>query len=157
MSLSDHVVRFAVSPFGAALDVYGVRYTGHSLVSFLFAWTYGSPYNRPLLLETTGARTGKRRRAVLPYFPAGDSIAIVGSRGGMPHDPNWVHNLRADPHVGIWIDRERRAVRARVASGEERAVLWTEICERAPVYISYQKRATTREIPVVILEDVMAA
>ena len=134
------------------MDVYAVRYTGHSPVSFLFARTYGSPYNRPLLLETTGARTGKRRRAVLPYFPAGDEIAIVGSRGGMPHDPNWVHNLRAEPRVAVRVDRKRRQVRARIASGEERAALWAEICERAPVYVTYQKRATTREIPVVILD-----
>lgn len=135
------------------MDVYAVRYTGHSLVSFLFARTYGSPYNRPLLLETTGARTGKRRRAVLPYFAVGDSIAVVGSRGGMPHDPKWVHNLRAEPEVAVWVDRERRPVRARIATGEERAALWAEICQRAPIYVTYQKRATTREIPVVILDS----
>lgn len=152
MSASDWVVRFAVSPFGAALDVYAVRYTGHSLVSWLFAKTYGSPYNRPLLLESTGARTGKRRRAVLPWFPAGDAIAIVGSRGGMPRDPKWVHNLRANPEARIRIDRKLRRVRARIATGDERAKLWSEICQRAPVYVEYQKRATTREIPVVVLD-----
>ena len=152
MSGSDVVVRFAVSPFGAAVDVWCVRYTGHSLVSWLFAKTYGRPYNRPLLLESTGARTGKRRRAVLPYFPAGDAIAIVGSRGGMPIDPNWVHNLRANPDCAVRIDRKLRPVRARIATGDEREKLWTEICARAPVYVTYQKRATTREIPVVVLE-----
>jgi deazaflavin-dependent oxidoreductase (nitroreductase family) len=149
---SDRVVRFAVSPFGAALDVHCVRYTGHSLVGLLFAKTYGSPYNQPLLLETTGARTGRRRRAVLPYFPAGDAIAIVGSRGGMPTDPHWVHNLRANPEALVRIARRPRRVRARIATGGERAKLWAGICERAPVYVAYQKRATTREIPVVVLD-----
>lgn len=152
MSGSDRVVRFAVSPLGAWLDVQAVRFTGHSLVGWLFARTYGSPYNRPLLLESTGARTGKRRRAVLPFFPAGDAIAVVGSRGGMPWDPNWVHNLRAHPDAEILLDRRRRRVRARIANGDERARLWDEICERAPVYVAYQKRAKTREIPVVVLE-----
>ena len=156
MSGSDWVVRFAVSRTGAALDVFGVRYTGHSLVSFLFARTFGGPYNRPLLLETTGARTGKRRRAVLPYFPAGGAIAIVGSRGGAPSDPHWVHNLRANPGAGVRIGRKLRRVRARIAEGDERAKLWAEIAERAPVYLTYQERAKTREIPVVVLDEISA-
>ena len=154
MSASDWVVRFAVSRTGAALDVYGVRYTGHSLVSFLFARTYGSPYNRPLLLETTGAKTGKRRRAVLPYFPAGGVIAIVGSRGGAPSDPNWVHNLRSNPEANVRIGRKLRRVHARIAEGDERAKLWAEISNRAPVYRTYQERAKTREIPVVVLDEI---
>ena len=153
MSASDWVVRFAVSSLGAALDTYSVRYTGHSVVSLAFSKAYGSPYNKPLLLETTGARTGKRRRAVLPYFPAGQAIAVVGSRGGMPHDPNWVYNLRAYPDVTVRVARKRRRVRARIATGDERAELWHQICERAPVYLTYQKRAKTREIPVVVLDD----
>ncbi len=154
MSASDWVVRFAVSPFGAALDVYAVRYTGHSVVSFAFSKAYGSPYNKPLLLETTGARTGKRRRAVLPYFPAGEAIAIVGSRGGMPQDPNWVHNLRANPDAAVRVDRKRRMVHARIATGDERASLWPEICAQAPIYRTYQERAKTREIPVVVLDEI---
>lgn len=154
MSASDWVVRFAVSPFGAGLDTYSVFYTGHSVVSFAFSKAYGSPYNKPLLLETIGARTGKRRRAVLPYFPAGQTIAIVGSRGGMPQDPNWVHNLRAHPEVTVRIARKRRRVRARIATGGERAELWPQICERAPIYLTYQKRAKTREIPVVVLDEI---
>ena len=150
---SDRVVRFAVSPFGAELDRKIVRWTGHSLINFLFSRTYGSPYNKPLLLESTGARSGKPRCAVLPYFEAGDAIAIVGSRGGMPIDPNWVHNLRKHPEASVRIDRKLRRVRARIASGDERAALWSDICARAPIYVVYQKRATTREIPVVILES----
>jgi len=156
VSASDWVVRFAVSPFGAKLDVQTVRFTGHSIVGWLFSKAYGSPYNKPLLLESTGARTGKLRRAVLPFFPAAGAIAIVGSRGGMAWDPNWVHNLRANPEAEILMDRKRRRVRARIAAGDERAKLWPEICQRAPVYVAYQKRATTREIPVVVLDELSA-
>jgi deazaflavin-dependent oxidoreductase (nitroreductase family) len=153
MKASELVVRVALSPFGAELDRVVVRWTGHSPVSWTFARAYGSPYNKPLLLTTTGRRSGKRRRAVLPFFPAGDAVAIVGSRGGMPHDPQWVLNLRAHPEVEIRIDRRVRRVRARIAAGDERAKLWAEITGLAPIYITYQQRATTREIPVVVLEE----
>jgi len=153
MAASDYVVRFATSSFGTALDVFAVRWTGHSVVSWLFSKTYGAPYNAPLLLLSTGRKTGRQRQAVLPFFPvSGEAIAIVGSRGGMPTDPQWVHNLRAQPQAEILIARRRRPVRARVVSGEERTALWREICERSPVYVAYQRRAKTREIPVVVLE-----
>ena len=152
MKWTDLVVRFAVSPFGAALDRHTVRHTGHSVVGWAFALAYGAPYNKPLLLTSIGRRTGRERHAVLPFFPAGDAIAVVGSRGGMPWDPKWVHNLRANPRARVRIDRRPREVRARVAAGEERARLWADITQRAPVYLEYQRRAKTREIPVVVLE-----
>jgi deazaflavin-dependent oxidoreductase (nitroreductase family) len=154
--MSDHnsplTVRFAMSPFGAELDRWLVRWIGHSLVGWLFARATNVEYNSPLLLTSTGARTGQARRAVLPYFPAGDHIAIVGSRGGMPSDPNWAHNLRANPSATIHVGRQARQVRAHLATGEERAALWKPITEQAPVYLTYEKRAAGhREIPVFVL------
>lgn len=150
---SPWVVRFAASAFGAELDRVLVRWTGHSLVNLLFSRATHVEYNPPLLLTSTGARSGELRRAVLPYFPAGPNVAIVGSRGGMPSDPHWAHNLRANPEATIHMARRVRRVRARLASGEERAALWAPITEQAPVYLTYEKRAAGhREIPVFVLE-----
>lgn len=155
--MSDHnspaVIRFATSAFGAELDRKLVRYTGHSLVNLLFSRATRVAYNPPLLLTSTGARSGESRRAVLPYFPAGENIAIVGSRGGMPKDPHWAHNLRANPDAAVHIARRHRRVRARLTAGDERASLWRPITEQAPVYLTYEKRAAGhREIPVFLLE-----
>ena len=99
MKTSDVIVRFAVSPVGAALDCYGVRYTGHSFVSWVFARAAGVQYNAPLLLTAIGAVSGKKRPVVLPGFAVGDALCVVGSRGGMPTDPFWVRNLRANPQA----------------------------------------------------------
>lgn len=154
MKLTDLVVRFAVSPAGAAFDCYVVRFTGHSLVTFVFARAYGVAYNAPLLLTTMGARSGLKRSAVLPKFEAGANLAVVGSKGGAPTDPHWVYNLRANDQVWIRVGRKLRPARARIAKGEERSKLWREITALAPVYLSYQENcAQTREIPVVILES----
>jgi deazaflavin-dependent oxidoreductase (nitroreductase family) len=150
---SPWVIRFATSKFGAELDRQLVRWVGHSLVGALFARATQVEYNPPLLLTSTGARSGLARRAVLPYFPAGDNIAIVGSRGGMPHDPNWAYNLRANPEATIHVKRRARRVRAHLAQGEERAALWKPITEQSPVYLTYERRAAGhREIPVFVLE-----
>ncbi|MBW2266974.1 MAG: nitroreductase family deazaflavin-dependent oxidoreductase [Deltaproteobacteria bacterium] len=154
---SPWVVRFASSAFGAELDRVLVRWIGHSLVNLLFSRATHVEYNPPLLLTSTGARTGQPRRAVLPYFPAGEHIAIVGSRGGMPSDPNWAHNLRAHPEATIHVNRRARRVRAQLATGEERAALWQSIAEQAPVYLTYEKRAAGhREIPVFVLKTIGA-
>ena len=155
MSVIDQVVRFAVSPQGAAIDRHCVRWLGHSPVSLVFARASGQSYNRPLLLTTKCRKTGRRRSVVLPYFPAGESIAVVGSRGGMPTDPHWVVNLRADSACEVRLARQARPVQARIASGAEREGLWAQITARAPVYLEYQERARGhREIPVVILDAV---
>lgn len=154
MASSQRVIQFAVSPLGASLDRLTVRWTGWSLVNFLFSRATGQPYNAPLLLTATGAKTGRPRRVVLPFFPAGEEIAVVGSRGGMPRDPYWARNLRKNPDATIHIRRAARRVRARVAAGEERAALWKSITAQAPVYLDYERRAAQhREIPVFILEN----
>jgi len=149
----ERVTGFAVTPGGAALDRFCVRWLGHSPVSWLFARGSGQAYNVPLLLTATGRKSGAPRSVVLPYFPAESAIAVVGSRGGSPTDPHWVKNLRAEPRCEIVLARRRQRRRARIASGDERARLWDSITARAPVYLDYQERARAhREIPVVVLE-----
>ena len=152
---SPWVIRFATSAFGAELDRVLVRWVGHSLVNLLFSRATNVEYNPPLLLTSVGARTGQPRRAVLPYFSAGEHIAIVGSRGGMPNDPGWAHNLRANPEATIHVNRRARRIRAQLTTGEERAALWKPITEQAPVYLTYEMRAAgQREIPVFVLKAI---
>ncbi|HEU0318099.1 MAG TPA: nitroreductase/quinone reductase family protein, partial [Solirubrobacteraceae bacterium] len=73
------------------------------------------------------------------------------SKGGHPRDPAWLHNLVADPDVTIQVGRDRRPVRARVATAAERERLWPKALEVYPGYRDYQAR-TSREIPLVVLE-----
>lgn len=50
-----------------------------------------------VLLTMTGAKSGQRRQTPLEYFTVDGRILIVGTRGGAPRNPAWVHNLRAIP------------------------------------------------------------
>ena len=104
-----------------------------------------------LLLEHVGAKSGRRRTTALVYVRDGDDLVLVASKGGHPRHPAWFHNLRAHPDVTVQVGRERRAVRARVASPEERERLWPKAVEVWSGYRDYQQR-TGREIPLVILE-----
>jgi deazaflavin-dependent oxidoreductase (nitroreductase family) len=153
MKLSQIAVRLAVTPVGQLLDRTGVRWLGHSPVSWVFARSEGVEYNPPILLTTRGRRTGQPRTVVLPHFDAGEGrIAVVGSRGGTPSDPDWARNLRAHPNASIWIDRHEVKVEVVLAEGASREPLWASITKRSPVYLEYASRAAeSREIPVFIL------
>ena len=136
---------------GLALDRFLVRWTGHSLIGREFAKSIGMPEPESLLLCTTGAQTGRRRSAVLPYYRVGEDLVVVGSNGGGPTDPHWAANVRAHPAASIRLDRKLRHVRARVADGEERERIWRQITGGRGPYVRYQEMAHPRVLPVVVL------
>jgi F420H(2)-dependent quinone reductase len=104
-----------------------------------------------LLLEHTGAKSGKTRTSPLVYGEDGGNLILVASKGGFPKNPAWFHNLRANPETAVQVGTEKRKVRARVANAEERPGLWKLMVGVYSGYDDYQKR-TDREIPLVILE-----
>lgn len=104
-----------------------------------------------LLLTTIGRRSGRRRTTPLLYVRDGEQLAIVASFGGHPTHPVWYLNLTANPEVRVQIGRERFAMTARTANGEERERLWRQFVEMYAGYARYKAR-TSREIPIVLLE-----
>jgi deazaflavin-dependent oxidoreductase (nitroreductase family) len=105
-----------------------------------------------LLLRHVGRKTGQLRTSALLYVRDGDHYAVIASKGGDPKHPGWFHNVMANPEVEIQIGRQRIAVRARVAEGEERARIWAKANDvNKGGYDVYQTR-TDRTIPVVVLE-----
>jgi deazaflavin-dependent oxidoreductase (nitroreductase family) len=105
-----------------------------------------------LLLDHVGAKSGSRRTSPLLYFRDGDDLVIVASKGGFSAHPAWFHNLMANPETTVQVRSQRRAVRARVATPEERERLWPEAVRRWRGYADYQAHCGDREIPLVILE-----
>lgn len=109
--------------------------------------------NPLLLLTTTGARSGQPRTAPVAYSTDGDRLVIVASKGGAPTNPDWYHNLRANPLVTVELGSERFEARATVAPGAERERLFAQHAALMPGFAQYQ-RNTSRQIPVVVLERV---
>ena len=107
----------------------------------------------PVIIVThTGHKTGAIRKTPLMRVKDGGSYVLIGSQGGAPAHPAWVHNLRVNPAVEI---RDRTVVQKmrvrEVADDAERARLWALAVAAYPPYDDYQKR-TTRKIPVFIAE-----
>ena len=86
----------------------------------------------------------------------GDRLVIVGSRGGAARDPDWAHNLRAEPRATIKKGRNVQEFRAQEVDGMERDRLWTLVTEAFPMYASYQRK-TKRLIPLFVLEPLDGA
>ena len=104
-----------------------------------------------IIVNHRGARTGAVYTAPLVYTRDGDNYVVIASKGGAPEDPQWFRNLVANPDVTVEVGAETIEVRARVAEGEERERLFRAQADAMPNFDDYAK-ATTREIPVVVLE-----
>jgi deazaflavin-dependent oxidoreductase (nitroreductase family) len=104
-----------------------------------------------LLLHHRGAKTGTERVNPLAYQPVDDHFAIFASKGGAPTNPDWYHNVRANPDVTVEIGTDTIPVHARVAEGEERDRIWTKQKQLMPGFADYENQ-TSRTIPVIILE-----
>lgn len=104
-------------------------------------------------LTTTGRRSGRPHTVMLTSpLRQGEAYLIVASRGGDDHHPAWLLNLRDHPAVEVKVGGgQRRPMRARIASAQERADLWPKVVAKYRNYGGYQAR-TGREIPLVFLE-----
>jgi F420H(2)-dependent quinone reductase len=107
----------------------------------------------PVIIVThTGNKTGAIRKTPLMRVKDGASYVLVGSVGGAPANPVWVHNLRANPRVEIRDLAAVQAMRVREVSDEtERARLWKLAVAAYPPYEEYQAK-TTRRIPLFVAE-----
>lgn len=115
----------------------------------------GGPFDgAPMaLLTTTGAKSGRAHTTPLVYLPNGHRIVVIASKGGAPTNPDWYHNVVADPNVVVEVGDEKYAARAIVTSGEERDRLFQAQAAVMPQFGEYQKN-TKRIIPVIALERV---
>jgi deazaflavin-dependent oxidoreductase (nitroreductase family) len=105
-----------------------------------------------IVVSTRGAKSGKVRKLGLMRVEHDGVYAMVGSQGGAPKDPGWVHNLRAHPdQVTVQDGPDPWDGVAREISGEERAVWWDRAVAAFPNYAAYQEK-TDREIPVFLVE-----
>ncbi|HWJ98066.1 MAG TPA: nitroreductase family deazaflavin-dependent oxidoreductase [Acidimicrobiales bacterium] len=104
-----------------------------------------------LILHSTGAKTGKDRLAPIVYQPVGDAWAVFASKAGAPDNPDWYHNLVAEPAARIELGSDEVEVTARVLQGDERAEIWEKQKQLMPGFADYEAK-TDRVIPVVLLE-----
>jgi len=113
-------------------------------------------HRRTLLLRTRGRRTGKARTVVLQYFPDGDDMLIVAANAGLPRNPDWYHNLLADPDPSVLVEGRTVHVTPRECPVEERDEFWSHVLSGAPDYEKFLRR-TSRLIPFMRLTPTQRA
>lgn len=104
------------------------------------------------VLETTGARSGARRRNAIIYFHDGDRITITASNAGSSRNPSWYHNLRAHPDVVFGGIPMRATV---VEDDAERERLWRLADRVFPAFARFRQETADgkRTIPIVQLTE----
>lgn len=128
------------------------RYTGWRVAPLLLRLAGGS-VRRGLptaVLETTDPRNGRAHRRALVYFHDGERVTVVASKAGLPGEPFWCQNARANPEVSFG----GHAFRAEVVDDEPSLTrLWDLAGRFFPSYIAYREHAARagRTIPILQL------
>ena len=104
-----------------------------------------------LLLTTTGARTGLVRVNPLVCRTEGDAVYVFASKAGAPTNPDWFHNLVANPDVTVEVGTATYPAKAVVVDRSERDRVYGAQAAEFPTFAEYQA-GTDRTIPVVRLD-----
>lgn len=145
----------ALARFSNSLGARGLRWVGKLNVP-IYRLSGGRLMGRAnrapaLLLTTTGRKSGQKRTAPVLYLADGENLVVINTNAGNARTPAWSLNLQANPDAEVEIGRERRAVRARIATGEERTELWRKHNEQYAGFDDYQRKLD-REALVIVLE-----
>lgn len=103
-----------------------------------------------LVITTTGAKSGQPRATPLVYLQDGDRIVIIASKAGAPTNPDWYHNIKANPTVTVEIGAEKFEATAEEITGDERNRLYAAQVAVMPGFQEYADK-TSRVIPVIAL------
>ena len=106
-----------------------------------------------LLLHTIGAKSHKEHVNPVAHTRDGDRYVIIASKGGAPTNPDWYHNIVANPFVNVEVGTEKFQAKATIVEEPERTRLYDQMAAVMPGFAEYRQK-TTRVIPVIVLTPV---
>ncbi|MDL9938917.1 nitroreductase/quinone reductase family protein [Gordonia sp. ABSL1-1] len=105
-----------------------------------------------ILLHTLGAKSGEPRVNPLLAVRDGHSWLLIGSAGGSPATPAWVHNLRATSDVRVEAPGPDgiRTVPVSVAElrPDEWEQAWAKFTRHSPSFVKYTETSEGRRFPI---------
>lgn len=105
-----------------------------------------------VIVAMRGAKSGAVRKIALMRVEHNGSYALVASKGGAPDNPNWYHNLLANPtEVTVQDGPEPFFVKVREVTGAEYDAWWSRSAAVFPQYETYKSK-TDRTIPILVAE-----
>jgi deazaflavin-dependent oxidoreductase (nitroreductase family) len=115
------------------------------------AWDLGLPIPGDALLETTGRRTGLRRRTPVCDGLEGTTFWLVAQRG---RDADWVRNIEANPRVRVRVSEAHvrwRSGSAHIVDADdprERQRILSQASLARRLCISTSKAVTTNPLTI---------
>lgn len=105
----------------------------------------------PVVIVTMrGAKSGTVRKIALMRVEHDGEYALVASKGGAPDNPDWYHNLVANPdEVTVQDGPEPFFVRVRLAEDGEYDAWWQRSVAVFAPYAQYKEK-TSRRIPLFV-------
>ncbi len=112
-----------------------------------------------VLLTTIGRKSGNEHKVALPTWKDENGVrVVVASFAGADKSPSWFINLRdreANPKILCQVQDGKFWSEPEILEGEERNMVWRQLCTDRAWYENYQNR-TDREIPLVRLPETQA-
>ena len=108
----------------------------------------GMHRERIVLLTTIGARTFAPSTVPVMFTTTERGILVVASNDGAEEDPQWFHNIVADPLVHVEEPTREYDGAARVLAQKARAEAWKRLIDQHPFFVDQQEKAG-RELPLV--------
>jgi deazaflavin-dependent oxidoreductase (nitroreductase family) len=109
-----------------------------------------------VLLHHHGRKSGREHVTPAMYLPDDhddDKIYVFASKGGMPTNPDWYHNLTASGHGIIERGTETYRVAVRELTGDDRDRIFEKQARLNPGFAAYaEQTAGIRTIPVLELQ-----
>jgi deazaflavin-dependent oxidoreductase (nitroreductase family) len=104
-----------------------------------------------VIITTKGAKSGQTRVNPLVGLPEDDgTIYIFASKGGAPTNPDWYHNILANPEVQVEFGTDKFTATATPVTGPARDEIFDRQKKIMPGFAEYEAN-TSRIIPVVAL------
>lgn len=106
-----------------------------------------------IILTTIGAKSRKVRKTPLIRVTKDGNYVAIGSMGGAPDHPQWVHNLRVTPKAKVQDMATVKEYAVEELTGDDKATWWKTATAVWPDYDEYQA-STDRVIPLFLLTPV---
>jgi deazaflavin-dependent oxidoreductase (nitroreductase family) len=105
-----------------------------------------------IIVTMRGVKSGNVRKIALMRVEHNGVYALVASRGGSPTNPDWYHNLLANPNEVLVQDGPKALpYSVREVTGDEYATWWNRSVAAFPQYSDYKSK-TDRVIPILVAE-----
>ena len=104
-----------------------------------------------VIIHTKGAKSGQPRENPLAALVEDDgTLYVFASKGGAPTNPDWYHNIVANPEIQVEFGDETFTADATVLTGDKRTEIYDRQKTLVPGFADYEA-GTTRVIPVIAL------